>query len=477
MMKPFNNQGSALAMVIILFAILSLLGTTILFVASSEHRFTQIDSISQSAYYIAESGINYMMSTINNKINNDLKDSSTAELFFQEFEKEFTESDYILDNFQENFGEQPIAIINVKKEESGENYRDYRDYKIESIGNIGSSSRVLYSVIKVKWSKNQSSSSTIPDGLLFYTKEFQFKGQQMHGVGGISVSDGITTHNLDGGHNINISNMFFNGAVLLHGTGGKLGSSIQPGTIYVNGDFSLTSGGTSIYGDVRVKGNFDTATHYIYGNVYVDGDLILGFTPTIHKNIYYTGEISYPNNYPQNVLDRCIKVDNVEDWQIPVRDVSLRDDNWYLDNGYTVKGNVNETIPDNGKWFVDSFTYTGWPAYSINGDGIYSNVVIVSKGDINIATAKGFTGALIAPNGVVTIPSGSPFTGVIISKNGIDISSSGSTANLQMLQDLFSDEDIPVIFSLPSMDDNDDSSESDTSGNIKVVVITRIKEK
>lgn len=478
--KVGKENGSALLMVLIVFTIVSLLGITILSVATSEHRFTNIDSKSQSAYYVAESGVNYMLSTINNEIETNFSDYSTQKQFFQAFESEFLHSDHTFDGFEENFGEKPVADINIELEKVRDNSRDYR---IESSGSIGSSTRKVNSIISLNWT--DPSENPIIDDLLLYTNEFEFQGNIINGANGTTVSDGIDVHDLNGGSALNISTMYFNGPVKMDGGSASFGNQINPGTIYVNDNLHLWNGTRHVYGDVRVNGNLRLKDANMHDDVYVDGDLILSWTPTIEKNIYYTGSLSIvkkngkpvnPNDYSATLLAKCIKVDSVDSWEIPVRDIKLRDDSWYINSGYEIKSKVNNTVPDNARWFVDNYNYIDWPKWNVNNDGHFTNVVIVSKGDITINTASSFNGALIAPNGSVTLPQGgTTFNGVIISKEGINVTGGGSTVNMKRLQEVFNPQDIPVIFNIPNDDDNNDSGNSN-SGGIDINVKSDIKE-
>jgi len=433
-MKYKNENGFALVMVLIVFTAVSILGLTLLSVVTSEHRFTNIDSRNQSTFYVAESGVNNVLSTINNEIETNSNDFSTAEDFFDAFEEKFVKK-HEFKRFEENFGEEPLAEINVKLVDSGENFRDY---KIESTGKIGNSTSHIYSVVTLSWLNNQS--PPILDKLLFYTKNLEFEGSNINGVGGSAVSEGVETHNLNGGATLNISNMYFNGPVNIDGGSASFGSKDQPGTVYVNGDLELWNGTRDVYGDVRVNGNFRLKDAKIHGDVYVNGNLELGWTPSISKNIYYTGTLKAPNNFSQSLLAKCIKVDSVDSFDIPIMEVSLKEDSWYINNGYQILKKVTNTVPVNAKMFVENYNYTNW-------QNIVGKAVIVSKGDININVGNNFSGALIAPNGKVTVHGGyNSFTGVIVSKDGLYFPSGGTNIGLKMLSEFFDSGNIPVNF-------------------------------
>ena len=66
------------------------------------------------------------------------------------------------------------------------------------------------------------------------------------------------------------------------------------------------------------------------------------------------------------------------------------------------------------------------------------------------------------------------FNGVIVSKNGIIASHGGTIFNFKKLQDVFSIEDIPVIFSTT---DIDNTGEGNTYGAITLTIKSGVKEK
>lgn len=482
-----EQRGFTLIITILGLAVMSTLGVAIIGAAISNYKIMKIEGRSQGAYYIAESGINYMYDRINrivDEINIELKEDSmetdeeveekTSEEFFREIEKRIITNRLPLSNFSENDKEKPKAFITVTHVNTE---GDTRDYKIKSEGKIGNNTKTVSSVISLNWV--EPTSNPVIDNLLFYTNDFVFQGSNINGKDGTTVSDGIDVHDLNGGSGLKISTMYFNGPVTIDSSSNEIGSKESPGTIYVNGDIRLLGGsGRHIYGDVRVKGDFTLQHVHVHGDIYVDGDVIFGETakPQIYKNLYYTGDFKpqdyHVSNYPE-IIERCKKVPSVGDWEVPVRNIKLKDEEWYTANGYEKKGNVSSTVPDNAKWFVNNYNYTNWPQWDIN-DQYLSDVVIISKNDITINTATNFSGALIAPNGTVNLPQGgSTFNGVIIAKNGINFTGGGTTYNMKKLQEIFNIEDIPVLFSV-SGESNNGENDSAASGSLGLSIIRSI---
>lgn len=271
------------------------------------------------------------------------------------------------------------------------------------------------------------------ENVFVYGTAFTFSGSNVSGANATTVINGnLTTSNLNGGASISVSNIYINGTVNLDGGSASLGSSTSPGHIYVNGNMTLWSGTRHIYGDVHVNGNFRLKDARMHGNVYVKGNLELGWTPQIHQNIYYTGTLTYPNGYSAALLAKCIKVEEsalppfvMPSYTIP----APRDDAWYAAKGY-----VDAGLANNRKIFKQtSFTSTSWMAS-------VSNVIIVSKGDITITGlgGSGLTGVLFAPYGKVTFDGGF-FTGLVIARDGFYVTSGGTPVTFQNISNFISD--------------------------------------
>jgi hypothetical protein len=286
-----------------------------------------------------------------------------------------------------------------------------------------------------------------------YGSNLEFSGDIVEGPGAtIVIQEGLKTPDLNRGAEISVSNIFFGDDVKLNSGSASLGSSSEPGIIFINGDLDLWEGARNIYGDVYVKGDFQLKDARIYGNVYVEGDngdngdVKLGWTPWLadESRIYYTGSLSHPNNYDTSILDKVIKVDNIEDAPGYIKGIAMpdygipepRSDEWYADKGYASSG----ILVDDLKIFADSYVSNSWrPAAE--------DVVIVSKGDISITGlgGSGLTGVLFAPYGKVTF-NGGFFTGTVIARDGFNVTSGGTTVTFKSIEDFFDDnpEDIPM---------------------------------
>lgn len=467
-----EQKGFALIIVIIGLALMSILGFAIIGVTASNFKMSKIDSRSQSAYYIAEAGLNKVMNDISKLAENN--EYETADDFFEEIDAYFNtqyddEGNFIINDFEKNNNEIPKAIINIQEIIIDE---DTKNYIIESVGKIGNSTRKVSTTIGLAWEEEQGSDDfTVEDfeeEVFVYSPSIYFSGSSVSGDGGTVISGGLTTNDLGGGSSINVTNIYFNGPVIMDGGSASFGNADEPGNIYVNGNLELLNGDRNMYGDIHVNGNFKLKDAIIHGKVYVNGNL--EFTENnINKDlkeyleyIEYTGDLIDPKNFKADLGDKLRKVDSVPSFTIPEFSIELKEDSWYMENGYIIKGNVEETVPDNARWVVNNYNYFNWPRWDVN-DGYLDNIVIISRNDIIINTATSFSGILIAPNGKVTINQGE-FNGVIISKDGFE-AGYGSIVNMFPLSDFFTEENMPITISPVSGNDNGENNDDDDEGN------------
>lgn len=429
-----EEKGFTLVATLVGLVVLTILGLTIINVSGSNFRLTKLDSKSQSAYYIAEAGANYLLDQVNTEVNEKSELFETNAEFHQYLESVYANRTIVLDNFRKNGGEQPRAAITFERIGTDEETRDYR---IRSVGQIGNIKRTVSSIISVTWS--QTVIFDIVSELFFHGTAFNFQGSSITSSSGAIVINGLETGDLNPGSHLKVSNMYFKDSVKMDGGSASFGNEDAPGTIYVDGDLEFWGGGRTVHGDVRVNGNFRLKDAKMFGDVYVNGNLELGWTPQIHQNIYYTGNLIAPNYFNPDLLAKCIKVDSVESFVIPVFEYWLMEDSWYLANGYEIRGHETGTIPANAKWLVDSY-------YNTSGQNVQGEVIIISKGDITLHCGKqaGFNGALIAPNGRVEFSAnGGTFNGVIISKDEVLLPQGGDEFIFMSMGEIFGD-DIPI---------------------------------
>ncbi len=186
-------------------------------------------------------------------------------------------------------------------------------------------------------------------------------------------------------------------------------NNFAPGT----GDVSyITCKNIYIKGDVTLGGSAGLGSFDGSSRIYVDGDVNIsgsaataGHDGRVFGKLYYTGELSL-GNYGINLAAETQKVDSIAFPQFTIP--GLRSDEWYNQKGYT----HYTAAQDNMKYYGGSFTFL---------NGHYNNVVVASKGDINLGGSQGnfnvhVNGILFAPNGKVALTHASSFTGIVIAK-------------------------------------------------------------
>jgi formylmethanofuran dehydrogenase subunit C len=342
--------------------------------------------------------------------------------------------DNVTGSFIIAFNEEELTIDNVEKKSVLAEEENYNGEEIQT------------SLIYYNTSEEEQGSDfvtfIIEENVFVYGQQLTFGGSNVTGENAsVLINDELNTEDLNDGSSMDVSNIFIDGNVNLDGGSASLGSQSEPGEIHINGNLNLWSGGRNIYGEVYVAGNFRLKDANINGNIYVDGNVELDWTPTINGDakIFYTGDLTYPDWYEQNILNKCIASDDpqfpdpfptveIPDLEIP----ELKPDNWYIDKGYVSEGTLNSNI----KIFADSYISSGWKPTA-------NNIIIVAKqGDISLTGlgGSGVTGILYAPNGSVTFE-GSFFEGVVISKNGFFVNSGGTTVTFKNMEEYIDNPD------------------------------------
>ncbi|NLY44961.1 MAG: hypothetical protein GX053_03080 [Tissierella sp.] len=283
-----TERGFMLITILMVLAVITIFGISLLSVTASNFKQTGVERNFQSVYYIAEAGINNVIYDIGIKVDELSSEELSHEDFFDELNKfivEYMEDGVkILDNFEESFGEKPVAEITVEDDDvglviidEGTQTKGTINYIIKSVGKIGSLRRTVSTSIEVGHGiEKEKESSRHPafDYVLYSPKALSLPNQ-----------------------------------------------SIIDGSIYSK-DIVLKSAGTQISGDLisltfvdimgngthpRVKGDVYALSGYVYvstgglatveGDVNANGNVIVGSSGTIGKNLYSNGSVELkPDN-------------------------------------------------------------------------------------------------------------------------------------------------------------------------------------
>ena len=277
----------------------------------------------------------------------------------------------------------------------------------------------------------------VNENVFVYGSALQFSGGNVNGPGAtVIITGGLVTTDANQGASINVSNIYFDGDVTLSSGSASLGSEEKPGNISINGDLTLQGGKRHIWGDVYVNGNFTLSGANIHGNVYVDGDLVVGngdFSIDDGAHIYYTGTPTYPQWMEEAFQNRCTKQDTVPGFTMPDLAIpSTKSEDWYTERGYVSDGDLE----DNMKIFSQD---------TISVSGSANNVIVIANdGDISITGGGNkVTGIFFAPNGKVTF-NGDSLEGVVIARDGFFVTSGGTQVTFKNIKEYITDpEDYP----------------------------------
>jgi prepilin-type N-terminal cleavage/methylation domain-containing protein len=157
-------------------------------------------------------------------------------------------------------------------------------------------------------------------------------------------------------------------------------------------------------GTAHINGNFLAGSRGVEATVNVNGNVRLeNLARNSSGTINYTGTLT---NHSGTGTLRVNRVASVPGFQIPQFAIpGLQSDSWYAARGYT----ASPVMRNNMKFFGTSFDNSG--------HGTFTNVIIVSKNDIEVGgNYRINSGIFFAPNGVVEIGNNVQFTGVIIAK-------------------------------------------------------------
>lgn len=195
-MKEFKNneKGYVLIGVIATFVILSILSLTMITLSAASFKTSTTEKNNQSAFYIAEAGLNYQEQQLKNKIIKiyEANNVETEDDFIRELSSDVLFPDATYDDFEQ---ENAYAELSVEK------LSDYQ-FKIYSKGYVGKESRSLSRVVEVEWQdKYQFIEENVPAELppfaVFTSGSFSMKSGTINGdiASTETAPDSVVFHN------------------------------------------------------------------------------------------------------------------------------------------------------------------------------------------------------------------------------------------------------------------------------------------
>lgn len=162
-----NSSGFTLLGTVLVMVITSIIGMTLLNVTSNSLNISSIERDSQSAFYIAEAALTVEMANVEETIHDVYSRTDNEYSFFSTLTSELTGERVPYTNFEQVFGKNPKAIINVEELNEG----NPREYKITSTGII-EEERTIEQKFYVEW----ASKSGVPDMALFVSNNISLAG-------------------------------------------------------------------------------------------------------------------------------------------------------------------------------------------------------------------------------------------------------------------------------------------------------------
>ena len=169
--KSLNNEkGVALIVVLLVLVVISILGVSLIGFAATNLKMSSGDRDTQSAYYIAESGVTYRMNMIEPKLKEAYGQALTGSDFFNRVNNAMevgTVKEY--KDFDQTSGGQPVATTIIEQIPSSTPISYSYDYKVTSIGKINNRTRKVVKVFHVTWKPRTS--VTIPADTVLFVKD------------------------------------------------------------------------------------------------------------------------------------------------------------------------------------------------------------------------------------------------------------------------------------------------------------------
>lgn len=183
LIKSHNNEkGMALVVVLLVLVVVSVMGLSIMGLAASNMKMSSGDRNYQSSYYIAESGVTYIMNLVNKnalEVYNQTDTDTSAKYFSRVkdklnnylIERPLNEIDPAFIFEKTPLGEQPIAKIKIEPLDSNNG-----KYKIISTGIIDNRLRTVEKIFTLTWKAKNSVVKIPTDKAVFVKNNLNLSG-------------------------------------------------------------------------------------------------------------------------------------------------------------------------------------------------------------------------------------------------------------------------------------------------------------
>jgi len=141
-----HEHGFALVGVLLVIVLVTTIGLALMPLANNSLKSSQMNEEHQSAFYIAEAGMNMKMAEIEEQIYGVYEDTSSELDFYNKLASELVITDYRYDEFEKVKNVKPFALIDVKKVEGTKN-----QFEIISTGHSNKQSRTISLSFSADW--------------------------------------------------------------------------------------------------------------------------------------------------------------------------------------------------------------------------------------------------------------------------------------------------------------------------------------
>lgn len=193
MNKQFHQEaGYALLGVIFIFAILAVLGTSIVMLSFTSLKQSNLEHDDQAAFYIAEAGLNYRLHQLETEVNDIYEDplvKDETDFYHKLMDIEGTTE--ITDPFDKMKNVQPKADVTIR-------HLELNKFEVLSKGTIGDQARTVSMPIEINWEDKyeeiitEPNSAPLPPLAVFTSGEMNLDGGKVVGdIGTINHKEKI----------------------------------------------------------------------------------------------------------------------------------------------------------------------------------------------------------------------------------------------------------------------------------------------
>ncbi|WP_409271297.1 PilX N-terminal domain-containing pilus assembly protein [Neobacillus sp. SCS-31] len=200
-----NEKGMAMVMVLLVLVVIVIMGLSMMAMAANNMKMGSFERSYQSAYYIAEAGATARLNEMSAAIRTVYKNESTLQSFFNAVDAALelgVEKPYI--EFEETFGDKPVAKVKIEKVTSDTIISYTIDYKITSTGTINNRSRTVSRIVHVSWKPKSVVRNIYADTVMFGTEGLDIANTPISGSIGTNATKASGNVKITG-NNVNIS--------------------------------------------------------------------------------------------------------------------------------------------------------------------------------------------------------------------------------------------------------------------------------